>query len=955
MEEKNKIEKSEKNKEVSPKPYSLLMNHVPEDKREHKNKFWTKDRLFVLGFVLLIIIVNLVNVFPLFKAGYPQIDSALMKSVAQLNLLDHNLLGTWNHLWYLGSPWYLFNNPTLYPAAYIKFFLGFLDIGMVIKMLMGLIYLAIPVGLYFFVRYISKKEFTAILAALIFSAPPFLLIWVPEVKNVFSQLGFIPWSIYKINSAGYEFNHLFGLAFVPFALILFLKTLRKYNFKNLVVAAVIFSIAGFASSLALYSLIFLSIFLIFSEIILGNPGQKIKRAFMVYLVSLGFLANWFNLPFLRNNYLYSNSGAVLKDLASLIPLGFVFLPILATVLFLIFDRKPKLQILFISLIWVIFFAAIVSFWSFGNKFISPSAERFMIELWMGLSILAAYLLSQLIVGLKQYVLAKLNQERANIAIIGLIIVFICLAIGFTTWHFKASNQSLEPISKNELQKSDEYKVADWLNQNVSDTERVYVTGNLSHLLNSFFLVPQVRGSSDVGSINNLWKRGAEEIEMGTEISKTESYLRIFGAKYVVVKKPGQNETDRTNWDFQYPEKFTNSKILVLENKIGPYEIYKVELNSYSFAQKVDLLAYSDLQKVNYEDNLEGLANILDKKGNEADFEWDAVNKIQVNAPLEENQAIVLRENFYNIWKGNPGNNVTVDKDSLGFIYLKPKTSGQIKIQLSAGRDTSQYIGFLLTILTVILIILFRTKKIKKYVENYQTLPSPKGLVIEAPKKETFVDMMTDHEEELARLGEKAKEHYQKEAEFDWLEKTDNFASLSGYFHRNREEISKKLIKKFGFGDKYLDVGCGTGFLLRYLPKGSIGLDINPQNIAQAKKNVPDAALVVADIENIPFPSDMFTTVICTEVLDRLPHPQKAIKEIFRILKPGGVLIGTVPRENPLWRLRFLSSAYSPEPYRFEFSREEVEKLLAPFEKVLIAPTLSYMTWAIVMKKKEGIF
>ncbi len=63
---------------------------------------------------------------------------------------------------------------------------------------------------------------------------------------------------------------------------------------------------------------------------------------------------------------------------------------------------------------------------------------------------------------------------------------------------------------------------------------------------------------------------------------------------------------------------------------------------------------------------------------------------------------------------------------------------------------------------------------------------------------------------------------------------------------------------------------------------------------------------VSDITNIPVESSVVDAVLCTEVLEHVPDPIKAIEEISRILRSGGVLILTVP----------LGSGLHQEPYHF---------------------------------------
>ncbi len=63
---------------------------------------------------------------------------------------------------------------------------------------------------------------------------------------------------------------------------------------------------------------------------------------------------------------------------------------------------------------------------------------------------------------------------------------------------------------------------------------------------------------------------------------------------------------------------------------------------------------------------------------------------------------------------------------------------------------------------------------------------------------------------------------------------------------------------------------------------------------------------VSDILNIPVPDKSFDVILCTEVIEHIPDPISAIKEISRIIKPGGILLITAP----------LQSGLHQEPYHF---------------------------------------
>lgn len=196
-----------------------------------------------------------------------------------------------------------------------------------------------------------------------------------------------------------------------------------------------------------------------------------------------------------------------------------------------------------------------------------------------------------------------------------------------------------------------------------------------------------------------------------------------------------------------------------------------------------------------------------------------------------------------------------------------------------------------------------------------------------------------------------KDYYRHIEEYDWVEVSDHFHGLESFFHKLREFLIKRNIKRFGKGDRYLDAGCGTGLILRHLPKGSFGVDINPRNISKAKKHAPKAQVVEADIERMPFKDGAFSTIVCTEVIEHQPDPKPTVKELRRVLENGGVLIGSVPSASPIWFFRFLSSTCPRgEPFHKNFSREELRELFKDFKIKKLNRSVMGMSFFFVLEK-----
>lgn len=104
------------------------------------------------------------------------------------------------------------------------------------------------------------------------------------------------------------------------------------------------------------------------------------------------------------------------------------------------------------------------------------------------------------------------------------------------------------------------------------------------------------------------------------------------------------------------------------------------------------------------------------------------------------------------------------------------------------------------------------------------------------------------------------------------------------------------------GDKLiLDIPCGRGFYLNMLRYTSdcrlIGAELDWEVMLKAQRNaghLPNVALNNANIYALPYPDDTFDAVILSEILEHVEDDVAALKEVYRVLKPGGVAAITVP-------------------------------------------------------------
>lgn len=104
------------------------------------------------------------------------------------------------------------------------------------------------------------------------------------------------------------------------------------------------------------------------------------------------------------------------------------------------------------------------------------------------------------------------------------------------------------------------------------------------------------------------------------------------------------------------------------------------------------------------------------------------------------------------------------------------------------------------------------------------------------------------------------------------------------------------------GAAVVDLGCGQGTLLQHLQSLPLNLklsacDLSPVLVANSAKAAPKATVKVGDLEALPFANAEFDAAFATEVLEHLIPPDKALSEIFRVIKPGGWLLVSLPNRD----------------------------------------------------------
>jgi len=269
-------------------------------------------------------------------------------------------------------------------------------------------FLIFPFSLYVFIRFISERKMIALLASLIASLPfyPF-----SEVRAFASLMGT-------------DAAHIAGLTVIPFAMYGLISFLRKGGIKNLIVAAVASAMVALVSPFGFMTYVIFATALTFSEVLLGKGRLKFFRFITIMLFAGGLSSFWYNPGFFIWMIIGPLGENVRFTVSKLFPIAFFAVPVLGAFGYLLFDRKPNLQPLFLAIFLTIFFAII----SLAGGGIFPShPSRYTPELGISLSLL----LSIFIVKLTDYFrlnrspkLAKYNKTLLSGSFLAVIMLSI---------------------------------------------------------------------------------------------------------------------------------------------------------------------------------------------------------------------------------------------------------------------------------------------------------------------------------------------------------------------------------------------------------------------------------------------------------------------------------------------------------------------------------------------------
>lgn len=162
------------------------------------------------------------------------------------------------------------------------------------------------------------------------------------------------------------------------------------------------------------------------------------------------------------------------------------------------------------------------------------------------------------------------------------------------------------------------------------------------------------------------------------------------------------------------------------------------------------------------------------------------------------------------------------------------------------------------------------------------------------------------------------------------------------------------------GKQVLEIGCGRGGFAAWLagqppsqrPAHLVASDFSPKAVEMARvfgetRGVRDVSYVVGDLMALDWPDEHFDVAISCETIEHVPNPRRALAELARVLKPGGIIYLTCPNYLNLMGLHRVFREWTGRPYSEEGQ---------PINHFLLLPRVR--KWmrqgGFVMKRTKGV-
>lgn len=159
-----------------------------------------------------------------------------------------------------------------------------------------------------------------------------------------------------------------------------------------------------------------------------------------------------------------------------------------------------------------------------------------------------------------------------------------------------------------------------------------------------------------------------------------------------------------------------------------------------------------------------------------------------------------------------------------------------------------------------------------------------------------------------------------------------------------EALAGRLIRPNAFDvrgcKRILDAACGNGrysrFLLKHADPDAVltSFDLSPKMLERAQSRVASdrASFAVADLTRLPYADAVFGAVVCGWVIEHLPDPKPGLRELARVLRPGGKLLLLATEDT--FTGRWCGRLWHCRTYKRAELRQACEECGLPWEREL---------------------
>jgi SAM-dependent methyltransferase len=172
--------------------------------------------------------------------------------------------------------------------------------------------------------------------------------------------------------------------------------------------------------------------------------------------------------------------------------------------------------------------------------------------------------------------------------------------------------------------------------------------------------------------------------------------------------------------------------------------------------------------------------------------------------------------------------------------------------------------------------------------------------------------------------------------FDWHEQPGYYRDVTRHFERSNE---------------LLDVGCGTGWLADHFEHYT-GVDGSDDAVAEAQRRGRNVSRGDLD-EPLPFEDASFDAVVMKDVLEHVGDPVALVREVRRVLRPGGLVFASSPdAQRWVWDDYTHRRPFTRKSYRLLFRDQGLDVERAGYESV--APGTGIVSGMLPGKRRPGI-